>query len=111
MFTSIRSHEVYLIIHRLQKACDADDSGMVDMKSAIIELTLNIMMKMIAGKSYYGDDIHNLKEAKRLRESLEEIRQVTAECNAILHNLMSRSWYQQVVVRQLEQWNGHSLFC
>nr|XP_043635839.1 cytochrome P450 81Q32-like isoform X2 [Erigeron canadensis] len=45
----------------------------VNVKSLFYELTLNIMMRMIAGKRYFGGDIPEvIEEGKRFREILDE---------------------------------------
>lgn len=44
----------------------------VDLKAKLFELSLNIMMTMIAGKRFYGDNIEDLEETKRFREGVEE---------------------------------------
>ncbi|KAF5177049.1 Cytochrome p450 [Thalictrum thalictroides] len=47
---------------------------MVEMKSMFFELTLNIMMRMIAGKKYYGEGEHmkDLEEAREFQEIVED---------------------------------------
>lgn len=48
---------------------------MVDMKAVFFEMTLNIMMMMIAGKRYYGDSagkLRNLGGLKRLLSNLSK---------------------------------------
>ncbi|KAM0007373.1 putative isoflavone 3'-hydroxylase [Helianthus debilis subsp. tardiflorus] len=43
------------------------------MKSALYELTLNIMMRMISGKRYFGGDIVEVEEeGRRFRKILDE---------------------------------------
>ncbi|PON49939.1 Cytochrome P [Parasponia andersonii] len=37
------------------------------------ELTFNIIMRMVAGKRYYGDDVTDEEEARQFREILKEI--------------------------------------
>ncbi|KAJ3696169.1 hypothetical protein LUZ60_001546 [Juncus effusus] len=44
----------------------------VDLKTKLFELSLNVMMTMIAGKRFYGDNVDDLDEAKRFRKALEE---------------------------------------
>ncbi|KAL3571515.1 hypothetical protein D5086_025419, partial [Populus alba] len=39
----------------------------VDMRTVFFELVLNIMMRMIAGKRYYGENVSDVEEAKRFR--------------------------------------------
>ncbi|KAF8023194.1 LOW QUALITY PROTEIN: hypothetical protein BT93_F0638 [Corymbia citriodora subsp. variegata] len=44
----------------------------VDMKSAFFELMLNVMMQMIAGKRYYGENVGEVEEARKFREIVTE---------------------------------------
>ncbi|XP_027090998.1 cytochrome P450 81Q32-like [Coffea arabica] len=84
MFTHIRSEEVHLLIRRLLKAAaaSADDHVMVDMKSAFFELTLNIMMRMIAGKRYSGDGSGKIEEVTSFQEMVKESLKVSGSTNA-----------------------------
>ncbi|CAH1442684.1 unnamed protein product [Lactuca virosa] len=67
-FQDIRVDEGRILIRKL-----LSHSSMVDMKSVLYELTLNVMMRMISGKRYFGDDTLELEEeGKRIREILEE---------------------------------------
>lgn len=46
----------------------------VNVKSLFYELTLNVMMRMISGKIYFGGDIPAVEEeGKRFREILDQI--------------------------------------
>ena len=42
------------------------------MTSAFFELMLNLLMRMIAGKRYYGDNVAEVEEASRFREITRE---------------------------------------
>ncbi|KAL3603783.1 hypothetical protein D5086_004642 [Populus alba] len=44
-----------------------NQNQVVDMKKAFLELTLNIIMRKIAGKRYYGDDVSDVEQAQRFR--------------------------------------------
>ncbi|KAL3514402.1 hypothetical protein ACH5RR_027119 [Cinchona calisaya] len=83
-FTNIRVDEVHSLIRRLLKA---SNYGCVEMKSAFFELTLNIMMRTIAGKRYYGDEEEDesqnnkVDEARRFREIVKETFQLSGATN------------------------------
>ncbi|GAV81588.1 p450 domain-containing protein [Cephalotus follicularis] len=66
--SSIRSDEIRLLLQRLVKLKDQA----VDMKATFFELTLNVMMRMIAGKRYYGGNEAEEEEASKFREIVEE---------------------------------------
>lgn len=51
------------------------------MKSAFFEFVFNAMMRMIAGKRYYGDDVGNSAEAKMFQEIVAETSRLAAEKN------------------------------
>lgn len=44
----------------------------VEMKSCFFELTLNVLMRMIAGKRYYGEDVTEVEAAREFREIVSE---------------------------------------
>ncbi|CAN1164015.1 Cytochrome P450 81Q32 [Linum perenne] len=53
----------------------------VNMKISLFEVTLNVMMSMIAGKRYYGDNVSDIEEAKRFREIHEEAFRLNGKTN------------------------------
>ncbi|XP_057490158.1 cytochrome P450 81Q32-like [Actinidia eriantha] len=65
--SSIRADEVRSLIRRLARGGEE-----VDMKAAFFELMLNVMMRMIAGKTYYGEDVAEAEAARRFREIVTE---------------------------------------
>ncbi|RVX00095.1 Isoflavone 2'-hydroxylase [Vitis vinifera] len=73
--SGIRSDEVRSLVRWLFK----NQSQMVEMKSAFFEMTLNVMMKMIGGKRYYGENIGEVEEARMFREMVSETFQLAEE--------------------------------
>ncbi|KDP41657.1 hypothetical protein JCGZ_16064 [Jatropha curcas] len=69
LLSNIRADEVKLLIRRLFRK---KDETAVDLKSAFFELTLNVMMRMIAGKRYYGENVEEVEEAVRFRDIVRE---------------------------------------
>ncbi|KAL6556824.1 hypothetical protein OROHE_006700 [Orobanche hederae] len=65
MLRGIRVDEVRSMIRRLNS--DSKEGRATDMRSVFSELTTNVMMRMIAGKRYYGQDVEELKQAKRFK--------------------------------------------
>jgi cytochrome P450 len=63
MLSSIRLEEVKSMICGLFR----NQNQSVDMRTVFFELTLNIMMRMIAEKRYYGGNVSDVEEAKRFR--------------------------------------------
>ncbi|KAL6961306.1 hypothetical protein U1Q18_039073 [Sarracenia purpurea var. burkii] len=72
VFLFIRQDEIQLFLHGLYRI-SSHDFAKVELKSKLSELTFNIMMRMIAGKRYYGDDLSNHEEAKEFRDLVSEI--------------------------------------
>ncbi|KAA8531624.1 hypothetical protein F0562_006333 [Nyssa sinensis] len=72
MFLSIRQDEIKLLLHRLNQN-SSRDFAKVELKSKFSELTFNVILRMIAGKRYFGDDVADYKEAKQFRELIREI--------------------------------------
>ncbi|GFZ18790.1 cytochrome P450, family 81, subfamily D, polypeptide 8 [Actinidia rufa] len=71
LFLSIRQDEIKLLLRRLYQK-SSNDFARVELKSKFSELTFNIIMRMIAGKRYYGDDLADCEEAKGFRELVSE---------------------------------------
>ncbi|KAD6119055.1 hypothetical protein E3N88_10326 [Mikania micrantha] len=68
-FHDMRVDETRLLIRKLMTAC----SSPVTVKFMFYELTLNVMMRMISGKRYFGGDNPELEEeGKRFRDMLDE---------------------------------------
>ncbi|KAF7130723.1 hypothetical protein RHSIM_Rhsim10G0065100 [Rhododendron simsii] len=66
-FLSIRRDEVGRLLRRLYQR-SSTDFAKVEMKSRFSDLTFNVVMRMIAGKRYYGEDSENSAEAEEFRE-------------------------------------------
>ncbi|KAF5195189.1 Cytochrome p450 [Thalictrum thalictroides] len=70
-YGGIRLDEVKSMVKRLSNI-GSDEYRTVEMKSMFFELTFNIMMRIIAGKRYYGEHVEDLEEAKRFQEVVKE---------------------------------------
>ncbi|KAL5847293.1 hypothetical protein ACOSQ3_010817 [Xanthoceras sorbifolium] len=77
MLSSVRVDEIRSLVRRLFH----DQTLSVDLRTAIFELTMNVMMRMIAGKRYYGENVSNLEEAKRFKELHAETFKLSATIN------------------------------
>ncbi|EOX91575.1 Cytochrome P450, family 81, subfamily H, polypeptide 1, putative [Theobroma cacao] len=72
MSLDIRADEVNRLLRRLFQV-SANGFAKVELKSLFSELTFNIIMRMIAGKRYFGDDVSgNYEEGRRFREIIKE---------------------------------------
>ncbi|KAB5547861.1 hypothetical protein DKX38_011267 [Salix brachista] len=70
-FVSIRKDEIKQLLIRLSQN-SLQNFGKVELKPLFQELTFNIMMRMVAGKRYYGDGVTDEEEAQRFREIMRE---------------------------------------
>ena len=81
LLSDIRRDEVKLLIKRLVSNQKRQDFQSLDARLTFVKLTLNIMMRMIAGKRYYDNDEADLEELKRFREFQSEIIRIARKSN------------------------------
>ncbi|GAA0157547.1 oxygenase [Lithospermum erythrorhizon] len=79
MLHSIRVDEVKFMLKRVFKI--SQDQEIVDMKTMFFELMLNVMMRMIAGKKYFGEKDGDVEQANRFREIVIETFQLAGATN------------------------------
>lgn len=72
LLLNIRKDEIWRLVLRLSRDA-AGGYVRVEMKSALSELTFNVMMRMVAGKRYYGEDTRDDEEARKFRSLVKEI--------------------------------------
>ncbi|PKI41258.1 cytochrome P450 81E8-like [Punica granatum] len=77
----IRRDEVRRLLRKLSLGSSIQEFTRVEMRSKLTELTFNIMMRMVAGKRYYGDDVVDDKEAREFRYLIKEITNVGLAAN------------------------------
>ncbi|XP_028788115.1 cytochrome P450 81E8-like [Neltuma alba] len=73
-FLNLRVDETKLLLRKLSRE-SRKDFKKVELGSMFSDLTFNTIMRMVAGKRYYGDesDLTNMEEAKRFRDVMQEI--------------------------------------
>ncbi|XP_016459371.1 cytochrome P450 81Q32-like [Nicotiana tabacum] len=71
-FQPIRQHEVKLLVHRVFQNSGGSFGTPVELKSKLFQMSYNIIMRMVAGKRYYGEEVDN-EEANHFRELVEEV--------------------------------------
>ncbi|KAF8406248.1 hypothetical protein HHK36_008333 [Tetracentron sinense] len=76
MFSGIRREEVQLLLKQLFKNCNGG-TAKVELKSRFSEFSFSIMLRMITGKRYCGEDGVNLE----FRDIIKEILDLSCECN------------------------------
>ncbi|EEF38931.1 cytochrome P450 81Q32 [Ricinus communis] len=74
MFVGIRRDEIEIFLNKLYRL-SRDGFAKVELKPILMELSLNTIMRMVAGKRYYGEDVtaKDEGEAKIFREMITEI--------------------------------------
>ncbi|XP_047311876.1 cytochrome P450 81Q32-like [Impatiens glandulifera] len=73
-FLPIRQDEVKHLLQGLYKVSSSSTFTVVDMRSRLSELSFNVIMRMIAGKRYFGqEEISNYEEAKEFTNLIREI--------------------------------------
>ncbi|MFS7890410.1 putative cytochrome P450 [Helianthus anomalus] len=94
---SICAEEVCLFVNEVHRRAMRD--GMVEMKSMLFELMLNIVMMMVAGKRYYGDSVVDVEEARRFKGIVKESFEVMEWTNVTDY----LPWWKWVGGRELEK--------
>ncbi|XP_022771921.1 cytochrome P450 81D11-like [Durio zibethinus] len=71
-FISVRKDEVRRLLLKL--SCDSRrDFAKVELKSMLADLTFNNIMRMVAGKRYYGDEMTTEAEAREFKDLLADL--------------------------------------
>ncbi|KAJ1690206.1 hypothetical protein LUZ63_014361 [Rhynchospora breviuscula] len=73
--TSARDGEARYLVHRLFVGSADDKSSFqkVNVKVIAFEFILNVVMGMIAGKRYYGEEAKDWEEARQFRQLIEDV--------------------------------------
>ncbi|KAB5563672.1 hypothetical protein DKX38_003726 [Salix brachista] len=69
---SIRREEVMVLVRRLHSVSKHGNYTKVELRPMLLDLTSNIVLRMVAGKRYYGEDVKEIEEARVFREIMEE---------------------------------------
>ncbi|KAJ6688891.1 hypothetical protein OIU85_005331 [Salix viminalis] len=69
--SGIRRDEIKQLARRLQQV-SSNGFSKVELRSMFTDLTFNIVMRMIAGKRYYGEDVNLTEEANTFKETMKE---------------------------------------
>ncbi|KAL4559598.1 hypothetical protein LXL04_031741 [Taraxacum kok-saghyz] len=84
-------------------------SSPVDLKTVFYELTLNVMMRMISGKRYFGGDIPEVEEeGKRFRAILKETFCSPGLEKKLIALLEKRDAFFQGLIEQLRKSKGEN---
>ncbi|OWM70831.1 hypothetical protein CDL15_Pgr014504 [Punica granatum] len=73
-FLGIRLEEVRFLVRNLHRTVtERGGVARVEMRSRLEELAFNVIMRMVSGKRYFGADIDNMDEAKKFREIIRDV--------------------------------------
>ncbi|XP_062093092.1 isoflavone 3'-hydroxylase-like [Humulus lupulus] len=79
LFVGIRRDEVKRLLCKLSRH---KESEKVELKPVLEELIFNILMRMVAGKRYDGDDVTNEEEAREYRDIVRAVMELAGAGNA-----------------------------
>ncbi|CAL0334926.1 unnamed protein product [Lupinus luteus] len=81
-FSGIRKDETHRLVQKLAKDSSSEFAP-VELTSTFRDMTYNNMMRMIAGKRYYGEDseLKDVDEAKEFRETVTELLKLAGVSN------------------------------
>ncbi|XVF71428.1 hypothetical protein PTKIN_Ptkin12aG0036600 [Pterospermum kingtungense] len=77
---AVRKDEIRRLLLKLSRD-SGQDFAEVELKSMLSDLTFNTVMRMIAGKRYYGDEVTNEAEAREFRDLMGEIYKNSGTAN------------------------------
>ncbi|GLU06563.1 hypothetical protein SLE2022_235880 [Rubroshorea leprosula] len=100
IFLQARNDEIRLLLTKLSSGSH-QDFAKVELKSAFTNLTFNIIMRMIVGKRYYGEDVGtDGQEAEKVRELIADAFKICEAMNPgeflPLSNLLNRKFVKMV---------------
>lgn len=73
VFSPIRRDEIKRLLKKLSANYAREEFSKVELKTLFSELTTNVMMRIVAGKRYFGDDVlEDEEEAGRFKEIVGE---------------------------------------
>ncbi|TQD99233.1 hypothetical protein C1H46_015147 [Malus baccata] len=81
MFHDIRADEVRSLICLFFRGSNSREFQSFEMKSTFFELTLNVLIRIIAGKRYYGEHMADLEEANWFKRIVTETFELSGATN------------------------------
>ncbi|XP_050205893.1 cytochrome P450 81Q32-like [Mercurialis annua] len=73
MFLSIRQDEIKRLLFKLSSHGSVQDFTKVELRPMFKDLTFNIIVRMISGKRFHGEDVSDEEQAKEFREMISEV--------------------------------------
>ncbi|XVF71419.1 hypothetical protein PTKIN_Ptkin12aG0035700 [Pterospermum kingtungense] len=100
-FASIRKDEIRRSLVKMSRD-SRQDYAKVELKSIVTDLTFNNIMRMVAGKRYYGDEVTNEEEAREARELIAEAFRNGGTANRA-DFLPILNWFGQGYVKKMKK--------
>ncbi|XP_077217417.1 cytochrome P450 81Q32-like [Tasmannia lanceolata] len=81
MSSTVRSEEIRYLAQMLFRDSNNHSFQKTQLKTRFSELTFSVIMQMIAGKRYYGENVVNLEEARQFCDVLKEAFSIAGASN------------------------------
>ncbi|RZC30738.1 Cytochrome P450 81E8 [Glycine soja] len=93
-FLEIRNDETLNLLRNLARASNKEDFTKVEFRSIFEDLTFNIIMRMVCGKPYYGEenDVTIAEEANKFRDIMNEMAQFGFDCGGTETSAIALEW-------------------
>ncbi|XWS75582.1 hypothetical protein CRYUN_Cryun01aG0103000 [Craigia yunnanensis] len=97
----VRKDEIRRLLLKL--SCDSrQDFAKVELKSMLSDLTFNNIMRTVAGKRYYGDEVTNGAEAREFRDLMADVVKSSGAANPA-DFLPILNWFGQGFEKKLKK--------
>ncbi|KAL0911466.1 hypothetical protein M5K25_019610 [Dendrobium thyrsiflorum] len=81
-FSSARAEEARALARNLfNETTKVDNFTKVELKTKLFGLAMNVMMRIIDGKRYYGEDVEMNRKVKRFKEAVQEAFSIAGAAN------------------------------
>ncbi|CAI0403946.1 unnamed protein product [Linum tenue] len=83
-FIHIRRDEVTRFVRELVNAADVSGFSKVEVKSRLVGLSMNMVMRMVAGKRYFGEEgKEGREEGERFKELIRDVFELSGTSNPV----------------------------
>ncbi|KAM7514379.1 hypothetical protein LguiA_003962 [Lonicera macranthoides] len=80
-YLGIRQVEIKFLLKNLFRVSSSKGFGRVEMRSRLSELSFNIVLRMVAGKRYFGAEVEDYEEAREFKDIIREFLELGAVSN------------------------------
>ncbi|KAJ4829672.1 hypothetical protein Tsubulata_047989 [Turnera subulata] len=102
-FRGIREDEVKILLRKLYHASKHGFSK-VGLRSVLMDMTYNSIMRMVAGKRYYGEDVEDIEGAREFKDIIREYTKYAGmanlgDCFPVLERLIGCNGFVKKLVK------------